>query len=74
MSGCKDNQSSTDAYIDGRYQGAFTWALTKVIRENLDTEWQKAHEKTVELLSGYSQEPQLSGNADVIFRKVFGGK
>ena len=74
MSGCKDNQTSADAYIDGRYQGAFTWALTKTIRENLDIEWKQAHEKTMELLSGYTQEPQLSGDASVIFRKVFGGK
>jgi hypothetical protein len=74
MSGCKDNQTSADAYIDGRYQGAFTWALTKTIRENPDINWQKAHEKTVELLSGYSQEPQLSGDASAIFRNVFGGK
>lgn len=73
MSGCKDNQTSSDAYIDGRYQGAFTWALTKTIRENPGIQWNKAHEKTVELLSGYTQEPQLSGDANVIFRKVFGG-
>ena len=74
MSGCKDNQTSADAYIDGRYQGAFTWALTKVIRENPDIEWKQVHIKTVELLSNYSQEPQLSGDASAIFRKVFGGK
>lgn len=74
MSGCKDNQTSADAYIDGRYQGAFTWALTKTIRENLDIEWQQAHINTLELLSGYSQEPQLSGDATIIFSKVFGGK
>ena len=74
MSGCKDNQTSADAYIDGRYQGAFTWALTKTIRENLDIEWKQAYEKTVELLSGYTQEPQLSGDASTIFRNVFGGK
>jgi hypothetical protein len=73
MSGCKDNQTSSDAYIDGKYQGAFTWALTKTIRDNPSIQWNKAHEKTVELLSGYSQEPQLSGDANVIFRKVFGG-
>jgi hypothetical protein len=74
MSGCRDNQTSADTYIDGRYQGAFTWALAKTIRENLDIEWKQAHAKTVELLSGYSQEPQLSGDASAIFRNVFGGK
>lgn len=73
ISGCKDSQTSADAYIDGKYQGAFTWALTKTIRENLDIEWKQAHVKTVKLLSDYSQEPQLSGDAVGIFRKVFGG-
>lgn len=74
FSGCKDYQTSSDAYINGRYQGALTWALTKVIRENTDIEWHQAHIDTVNLLSDYSQDPQISGDAYVIFRKVFGGK
>ena len=74
ISGCKDSQTSADAHIDGRYQGALTWALTKTIRENTGINWREAHTKTAELLSGYSQEPQLSGDASAIFRNVFGGK
>jgi hypothetical protein len=74
ISGCKDNQTSADAYIDGKRQGAFTWALTKAIRENPDNTWTQIHTKILELIKGYSQEPQLSGEADVIFRKIFGGK
>jgi len=74
LSGCKDHQTSADAFIDGRYQGALTWAFAKTIREKLDIEWHEAHMNTVNLLSDYTQEPQLSGNASAIFRKVFGGK
>lgn len=74
ISGCKDSQTSADAYIDGRHQGALTWALTKTIRENTGINWREAHTKTSELLSGYSQEPQLSGDASAIFRNIFGGK
>lgn len=74
FSGCKDNQTSADAYIDGRYQGALTWALTKTIRENPNIECQQVHKNTVELLSDYTQDPQISGDAYAIFRKVFGGK
>ena len=75
FSGCKDNQTSEDAYIEGKYQGAFTWALTKVIRENLDIEWQQASIEVVNLLKAdYTQEPQLSGDAYAIFRKVFAGR
>jgi len=73
MSGCKDSQTSSDNYINGKYQGAFTWALGTVIKNNPDTTWVKAHEDTVNLLSDYSQDPQLSGDANVILRKVFGG-
>lgn len=73
LSGCRDNQTSADAFIDGKRQGAFTWALTKTIRENPECTWVEAHKKSVELLNNYTQEPQLSGDANVIFRKVFGG-
>jgi hypothetical protein len=73
VSGCKDNQTSSDAYINGKYQGAFTWALTTYIRSNHDTTWHQAHVETVKLLSEYTQEPQLSGNIDLTSRKVFGG-
>ncbi len=31
ISGCKDNQTSADAYISGTYDGALTWALLKAL-------------------------------------------
>lgn len=31
FSGCQENQTSSDAYIDGRYNGAFTWSWLKAI-------------------------------------------
>lgn len=74
ISGCKDNQTSSDAYIDGKHQGAFTWALTKAIKENLNFTWKELHAKSVELLNAYSQVPQISGDEDLTSRKAFGGK
>jgi hypothetical protein len=74
LSGCKDNQTSADAYIDGKRQGAFTWSLATAIRENPDLTWMELHKKSVELLNGYSQIPQISGNEDLVSRKVFGKK
>jgi len=74
ISGCKDNQTSSDAYIDGKHQGAFTWALTKAIKENPDCTWSEAHKLAVSFLNMYSQIPQISGDEDKINRKVFGGK
>jgi len=75
ISGCKDNQTSADAFIDNKYQGAMTWALTKAIKENPELTWKEAHAKacrTLEVMK-YTQEPQLSGNDDLTGRKVFGG-
>lgn len=74
LSGCRDNQTSADAYIEGKRQGAFTWALTTAIRENSDITWKELHAKAVELLNGYSQVPQISGDEDLTSRKVFGKK
>jgi metacaspase-1 len=34
ISGCKDKQTSADAYIHGKYQGAMTWGFLKVQRKN----------------------------------------
>jgi len=31
LSGCKDNQTSADAYIGGRYHGAFTYSLVQTL-------------------------------------------
>merc|ERR1711879_826529 len=33
FSGCQDNQCSMDAHIDGKCQGAFTWAFNKALTD-----------------------------------------
>ena len=33
FSGCRDNQTSADAYIDGTYNGAFTYFFCKHLRK-----------------------------------------
>jgi len=33
-SGCQDNQTSADAYEDGQYQGAFTWACIAALKSS----------------------------------------
>ena len=37
ISGCKDNQTSADAYINGQYSGALTWAILKALDSDLQT-------------------------------------
>lgn len=75
LSGCKDNQTSADATIDGKPQGALTWAVTSVIRSNPNITWTELHAAVLKKLFGaFTQEPQLSGDADLIDDKIFGGK
>jgi len=63
--GCKANETSADAYFSGRYNGAFTYYLVKVMR---DTKNKLARKDVVAkmrtLLKGqFAQNPQLEGNA-----------
>ena len=76
ISGCKDNQTSADAFIDNKYQGAMTWALISVIKENPGITFRNAHAKVVKKLANrrYTQIPQLSGNDNLTDRETFGGK
>jgi uncharacterized caspase-like protein len=67
-SGCRDDQTSADAYIDGMYQGAFTSALLK-------TEGCRRlrYTKILELMQKYnfSQVPQLTCNEKDIEESMF---
>jgi hypothetical protein len=75
VSGCRDDQTSADAFINNKYQGAMTWALTKAIKENPGITWNGAHAEAVKTLKAgkYIQEPQLSGNDGLTCRVTFGG-
>lgn len=61
MSGCKDEESSWDAYINGKYQGAFSWAAQLSYNPHLTMrEW---HKTIQSILSGkFNQTPQLSAS------------
>lgn len=63
--GCKANQTSADAYFDGRYNGAFTYHYIKVMRETQNKRSRKdVVAKVRAALKGqFSQVPQLEGNA-----------
>jgi len=76
LSGCRDDQTSADAYIDGKYQGALTSALIKTIKANPSKDWTTIHAEVIAFLNarGYSQRPQLSGDNSLIKgRTIFGG-
>ncbi|RJR26017.1 MAG: caspase family protein [Desulfobacteraceae bacterium] len=72
FSGCRDNQTSADAYIKGSYNGAFTYYFCKHLR---DTQGQLTRAELLKRLraslkhEGYSQVPQLECPAAARKRK-----
>jgi hypothetical protein len=63
ISGCNDAQTSADAYIDKKYQGAMTWAFISVITTlTVPPSWRDLLVKMREKLktSQFTQLPQLS--------------
>jgi len=75
ISGCRDDQTSADAFIDGKYQGAMTAMLLRALNTHPDASWVRIHEEMLKYLSqgGFSQVPQLSGPKDRLDAKPFGG-
>lgn len=75
LSGCRDDQTSADAYIDGRWQGALTSSLISAIKTNPLRDWTTIHADIISILNknGYSQKPQLSGIDNLVRgRRIFG--
>ncbi|MFH1076362.1 MAG: caspase family protein [Pseudomonadota bacterium] len=62
FAGCRDNQTSADAYINGGYNGAFTYYLCKHMR---DVKGEVSREELLKRIraslkyNGFSQVPQL---------------
>ncbi len=71
--GCKDNQTSADAYIDGSYNGAFTYYYCKHFRDTGGNVSRKNLLRRVRSSlqhNGYSQIPQLECKATVQDKKI----
>lgn len=64
VSGCKDNQTSADAYINRQYSGALTWALIQALTtaSTIPTTWKQLLLVVRHLLANgrYTQIPMLS--------------
>ncbi|KKL85150.1 hypothetical protein LCGC14_1957590, partial [marine sediment metagenome] len=62
LSGCLDKQYSADAYEEGKYQGAMTFCLLKVLEANPNCNWVQLVAKLRYLLkiNGYKQIPNLT--------------
>ncbi|WP_233858205.1 caspase family protein [Paraburkholderia sp. HD33-4] len=70
VAGCQSSQTSADAYINDRYNGAFTYFFLEQLRSpgGVTEPLQKLVAQTTTALhdAGYTQSPQLTGHADSI--------
>jgi len=62
ISGCLDKQTSTDAYINNKSQGAMTWSFLESLNTNPNMTWKELTQSMRSLLSKsqFQQIPQLS--------------
>jgi metacaspase-1 len=66
FAGCRDNQTSADAYINGSYNGAFTYYLCKHLRDTQGNTTRAELIKRVRAslkFNGFSQIPQLEASS-----------
>lgn len=71
FSGCSEHQTSADAYIDGAFNGAFTFYLWDCIDRNLTyKQWYAELRKSLPS-SEYDQIPTLEGPDDIINNQLF---
>ena len=62
ISGCMDSQTSAEALIENKAQGALTWSFIDCINKTPNCSWKKLLKDMRDLLktNGYEQVPQLS--------------
>ena len=74
LSGCKDNDVSSDAFLGGEYKGALSYALTSVLEENnFKLSWKNVLNDIHTLLEKkhFTQKPQLSTSQPFDLEKSF---
>lgn len=74
MSACRENQTAADAYIDGKYNGAWTYGLTKGLGVVITPAVRDIfYAATLTIKSDYEQRPQLYGKTSLKNRLFLGG-
>ena len=77
LAACRDDQTSADAFIDGKFRGAHTWYLCQSLREaNWNPTYRDLASTTGTALSrtGFDQVPQLEGPSRLLTMPVFQGR
>jgi len=71
LSGCSENQTSADAWIAGKYNGAFTYYMISVFAPELN--WYNLMNEIKKYLPGpyYDQIPTLEGDWNLCTSKLF---
>jgi metacaspase-1 len=75
ITGCRDTQTSADAYIDGSYTGALTYALVDAMRQTAGKlTYRELHDRATRTLNkkGFDQVPQFEGRTAGFDSEVFG--
>lgn len=71
MSGCQEDQTSSDAYINGKYCGAFTYHAIQTFAPGITyIQWLTRIHKYIPCKS-YPQNPTLEGKTDLFNKIVF---
>ena len=74
ITGCRDTQTSADAFINGRYNGALTFALVEAIRKSKGRlTYRELHDRASAVLKArkFDQVPQLEGRTSRFDAPVF---
>jgi metacaspase-1 len=71
FSGCREDQTSADAFISGRYNGAFTYYWLRALKKGI-TYQQWADDTIYGIhLGGFEQVPTIEGDSNLINQIIF---
>ena len=68
ISGCRDNQTSSEAYTDNKIEGAMSWTIKNVLEtKGVKISWKTLIDsmRTILLNGGFDQVPQLSSGKSI---------
>jgi hypothetical protein len=74
VTGCRDTQTSADAFINGRFNGALTFALVEAIRKSKGRlTYRQWHDRAADVLKArkFEQVPQLEGRTSQFEAQLF---
>ncbi len=72
LAGCEDRETAAEAQIEGKWRGAFTWALSQAIEDaGGDLTYEQLIADAGSGLAAYWQTPQLECPTEMQKRKVF---